>query len=433
MSRRTLLVATALLLAACAVQLPAAAAAPLGSLLESAARLDSWLVSTRRAFHAQPELVFEEHNTSAAIRQHLDELGIRYKFPIARTGIVAEIGQGQPVVVLRADIDALPILEETGFDYASRSPGRMHACGHDAHMTMLLGGAKLLKGMEAQLKGTVRLLFQPAEEGGAGGDLMVKEGALEGVKAAFGMHVWPMLPSGVVASRAGTIMSGAIQFEATLRGRGGHAAMPHLTADPVVASAAAVGALQALVARETSPFDSAVVSVTRLQAGEAFNVIPDEAKIGGTVRSNNDEGMARLRRRLEETVAGVAAAHGCTSEVSWLEESMPYYPPTVNDGEAYKFAMDVAGSLRDDPGLVTETEASMAGEDFSFIGRAVPSCFIFLGIRNETAGSVHGLHTPRFTLDEGVLKLGAALHAGLASQYLQRWHERQAGGAKEEL
>ncbi|KAL4444571.1 hypothetical protein ABPG77_002388 [Micractinium sp. CCAP 211/92] len=405
----------------------AAEPASLTEFLRQAASIDDWLISTRRTLHAYPELMFQEQNTSATIRRTLDELGIPYKFPVARTGLVATLGSGEPVVALRADMDALPILEEGDAPFASTKPGIMHACGHDAHVTMLLGAARLLKGMEARLKGTVRLLFQPAEEGGAGGDLMVKEGALESVKAAFGMHVWPMLPTATVASRPGTILAGAIQFEATVRGRGGHAAMPHLTVDPVVAAAAGVGALQALMARETSPFDSAVVSVTRLQAGEGFNVIPDQVKLGGTVRANTDEVMTRLRRRVEETLAGAAAAHGCTVEVDWMEDRHPYYPPTRNDPEAYKFAMDVASRLVPNPAQVTETEGTMAGEDFAFIGRAVPSAFIFLGIRNDTAGSVHGLHTPRFTLDEGVLKLGAALHTALASEYLERWHARQGG------
>ncbi|KAI3426500.1 hypothetical protein D9Q98_008865 [Chlorella vulgaris] len=416
------------------------AAVPAGSLshlLKQATALEDWLVGIRRTLHKIPELLFEEHATGEVIRRHLDELGIPYQFPVAKTGVVASIGQGAPVVVLRSDIDALPIQEEDEkLEFASNNPGRMHACGHDAHMTMLLGAAKMLKGMEKELKGTVRLLFQPAEEGGAGGDLMVKEGALADVEAAFALHVWPSLPSGVIASRPGTLLAGAIQFQVTVKGRGGHAAIPHLTSDPVVAAAAAVSGLQALVARETSPFDSAVISVTRLAGGNAYNVVPDEARFGGTMRSNTDQGMQRLRRRLEELVAATAAAHGCTAEVDWMQEEMPYYPPTVNDPATFQFAMDVAGRLSDGSGgiaRVGETEATMAGEDFSFIARIVPSCFTFLGTRNESLGAVHGLHTPRFTLDEGVLKVGAALHTALASEYLEQWHSRVQARAREEL
>ena len=193
---------------------------------------------------------------------------------MAKTGVVATLGSGQPVVALRADMDALPIHEETGVDFASTREGLMHACGHDAHVTMLLGAARLLKGIEDQLQGTVRLVFQPAEEGGAGGDLMVQEGALSGAKAAFAMHVWPTLPSGLVATCPGAIMAGTIQFDIKVRGRGGHAAMPHLTTDPVVAAAALVGALQTLVSRNTSPLDSSVITVTRLQVGAALRYSP---------------------------------------------------------------------------------------------------------------------------------------------------------------
>lgn len=209
--------------------------------------------------------------------------------------------------------------------------------------------------------------------------------------------------------------------------------MPHLTADPVLTAAHIVTALQTLVSRETSPFGSAVISVTRLSAGDAFNVIPDTVHIGGTMRSTSDEGMQALRRRFEELVSSQGAALGCSAEVDWMQEALPYYPPTVNDPDAYKFAADVAARLLGDGDLVFEAEPSMAAEDFSFIAKAVPASFIFLGTRNETLGAVHGLHTPRFTLDEGVLKLGAALHAALATEYLEQFPARQGESAKDEL
>eukprot|EP00887_Chlorella_sp_A99_P007465 scaffold2.g7465.t1 len=415
---------TALLCAVSALAAPA----DLSSFLTNAQEIEPWLVGHRRALHQWPELMFDESNTSAYIRRELEALGIPYRYPVARTGIVATLGAGEPVVALRADMDALPIQEATGLPFASRRPGVMHACGHDAHVAMLLGAARLLKEREAALAGSVRLVFQPAEEGGAGGAVMVDEGALRGVRAAFAMHIWPTVPAGVVATRSGAIMAGTIQFGITLRGAGGHAAMPHLAADPVVAAAALVGALQTLVSRNTSPLGSSVVSVTQLQGGDAHNVIPDEARIGGTVRSTSDAAMATLQRRVEEVAAGTAAAYGCSAAVDWMLEVRPYYPPLENDPAAARFASDVAKRLLGDPARVAEAEPSMAGEDFSFIARAVPSAFIFLGIRNESAGAVHGLHSPRFTLDEGVLKTGAALHAALAADYLAQWPRQQGKG-----
>ena len=369
-------------------------------------------------------ILLQEEKTSAKIRSILDSLKIPYQYPVAKTGIVATIGSGTPVVALRSDIDALPILEETGFEFSSKSPGVMHACGHDAHMSMLLGAARILKEREARLQGTVKLLFQPAEEGGAGGDVMVKEGALEGVDAAFGLHVWPTLPTGLIGTRPGTILAGSLVFKATFAGAGGHAAMPHLTRDPVVAASSTVVSLQSLVGRNISPFSSAVVSVTRVWTEEegsigAWNVIPHVAHIGGTVRATTDEDMTYLKTRIEEIVDSQAKAMGCEGSVDWMLDKHPYYPPVVNDKDAASFVSSVASNVFGKDMVDPNVEATMAGEDFAFIARKVQSAFTFLGIRNETAGSVHGLHTAKFTMDESTLKKGAALHAILATEFLR--------------
>ncbi|CAL5221473.1 g3672 [Coccomyxa viridis] len=367
--------------------------------------------------------MYEEYETSEFIREALDKMKIDYRHPVAKTGVVGMLGKGKPVVALRADMDALPILEQTGFSFQSKTPGKMHACGHDAHVTMLLGAARILKEHEAELAGSVRLIFQPAEEGGAGGELMVQEGVLDGVDAIFGQHVWPFLPSGTLGSRAGALMGACQQFQVTIKGRGGHAAMPHTVIDPIVASSHVILALQALVSRETSPLGTAVVSVTKQAAGEgAYNVIPESASFGGTIRSLSHDHLMQLKRRINEVAQGVATSFQCSAEVDWLEETEKYYPPTVNNKETYKFAMQVGRSLLGDPEKFHEDyEPTLGGEDFSFYGQAgVPAAFVFLGMRNESAGAVHGVHTPQFTLDEEVLQTGAAYLASLAAQYLEQ-------------
>ncbi|KIY96289.1 hypothetical protein MNEG_11671 [Monoraphidium neglectum] len=252
-----------------------------------------------------------------------------------------------------------------------------------------------------------------------GGDVMIQEGAIEGASAAFGMHVMPSVPSGTVALRRGTIMAGALSFEITVRGRGGHAALPHLNVDPVVAAASLIGALQTLVSRETSPLGSAVLSVAMLQAGDAYNVIPDSVMLGGTMRALTHEHMMYLKGRVEAMAASHAAGFGCNGTVDWRLDIQPYYPPLVNDDGAADFAWDVATRLLG-ASKVLETEPIMPAEDFAFFARAVPSTFLFLGIRNETLGSVHNLHSRNFVLDEGELHKGAALHAALAMEYLAR-------------
>ncbi|KAL3150675.1 hypothetical protein ABBQ32_000471 [Trebouxia sp. C0010 RCD-2024] len=415
---------------------PGLSATALTEFLQEASQEEDWMVQIRRELHQWPELMYQEHNTSLFLRKTLDDLNIPYKFPAAKTGIVATIGKGNPVVALRTDIDALPIHEESDVPFRSRVDGKSHACGHDSHMTMLLGGAKLLKKRESELKGTVKLIFQPAEEGGAGGEKMVKEGWLKGVKAIFGFHVWPAAPTGQVLTKAGTIMGAAAQFNVTVRGRGGHAAMPHTTIDPVVAGAAVVTALQTVVARETDPLHSQVVSLTRFNTGgNAYNVIPDVVKLGATYRSLTHQGMVNMKSRLGEIIASTAKAHGCSAEIDWMEEAHPYYPPTINNPDLAAFVKGVGARVLGDDGRIQEAVPTLAGEDFSFYSHAahVPSCFTFLGIRNEKLGTVHGLHTPKFKVDESVLRTGAAMHAALATEFLATYPSGLSESSKDEL
>ena len=380
--------------------------------------ISDWVIGIRRELHEHPELMYEEFRTSELIRRELDKLEISYRHPIAETGVLASIGNGNgPCVALRADMDALPIHEETDVPFKSKIDGKMHACGHDCHISMLLGAAKLLKDKESEINGTIKLLFQPAEEGGAGGKLMREEGALENpeVERIFGLHVWPQMPSGQIGSREGTFLAATSSLSLTVKGVGGHAAVPQLTKDPVLTSARIITNLQSIISRELDPLESGVVSITVINGGNASNVIPSEIKVKGTLRSLTLNGLKELQKRVKEIAEGIARTHGCEAIVEYVGND---YPPTVNDSEMWKFAKKIGIELLGEKN-VNDLDAVMGGEDFAYYTEKVKGCFVVLGMNNPDIDATYSVHHPMFKADEDALHIGTALHTIFALKSLE--------------
>ena len=374
------------------------------------------MTAWRRSLHMHPEICYEEVWTSDFIADRLAEFGIETVRGLAGTGVVG-ILKGKTdsgrAIGLRADMDGLPMPEANEFEHKSTTEGRMHACGHDGHMTMLLGAARYLAETR-NFDGTVYFIFQPAEEGGAGAAKMIDEGLFSDfqMQSVWGMHNWPGLPAGEIAVSEGASMASADHFEMTVTGRGGHAAMPHQAADPVVASTAIVQALQMLVSRQTNPADAAVMSITMIHGGSAFNVIPDEVKLSGTARAFRPETRARLEQSLREVSALTAKAHGCSVEMDWRVG----YPPTINHKAEAGRAADVARSVVGEGRVHMNPEPSMGAEDFSFMLQEKPGAYIWLGAGEAQPGKM--LHNTGYDFNDEILPVGTSYWAQLVEREL---------------
>ncbi|HVG81716.1 MAG TPA: M20 aminoacylase family protein [Methylomirabilota bacterium] len=360
------------------------------------------LTAWRRDIHQHPETAYEEHRTSDMVAGRLQSFGLQVHRGLAETGVVGtlKLGASPRAIGLRADMDALPMQELNQFEHRSVNAGKMHACGHDGHVTMLLGAARLLAA-EGGFDGTVHVIFQPAEEGGAGGRRMVQEGLFERfpVEAVYGLHNLPGIPAGQFATRPGPVMAAADEVEILVRGTGGHAAMPHRAADPILAAAHVVTGLQSIVSRNTDPMENAVVSMTMFHGGEAHNVIPDRAKLTGSVRTFKPEVQDRVIAAIGRIARHTAEAFGSVAEVDYRRG----YPPTVNAPKETEFACSVAAKVaaKVDP----NTPPIMGAEDFSFMLQAKPGCFMFIG---NGDGSVGGcmVHNPNYDFNDAILPTG---------------------------
>lgn len=390
--------------------------------LNAVEKIQPWLVKTRRTIHMEPELGFEEHKTSGLVAETLEEFGIEMKKEVAKTGVVGLLRTGRegPTLGIRADMDALLIEEENEVPYKSRQKGKMHACGHDAHTTMLLGVAQVLAmnpDLLEGLGGNVKFLFQPGEEGFAGGRIMVEEGAMDNppVDMVIAGHINPNIQVGGIGTRSGPTLAAADKFTITLRGKGSHAAHPDLSRDPVLAAAHLVTALQGIASRNIDPFDSVVVSVTCVNAGTAFNIIPDEAVLQGTLRTISAETRKFVIKRMEETMEGIAAAFQMKADFDFVEG----YPPLVNNPNATRLIQDAAREVLGEE-RIQEYPPAMGAEDFAYMVNARPGAMFRVGVRNEARGIVHGIHTSRFDLDENALSVGVSVFVQAARAFLAK-------------
>lgn len=415
-----------------------------------------FLQSTRRHLHQNPELLYQESRTSNYIQTILTMMNVTYTTGWAINtnpsiqgkggyGIVATIGQKNPLmpcIILRADMDALPINEQTNLPFHSNN-SNMHACGHDGHVTMLLGATYILKYLEnyglLNEYGTIRIVFQPAEETGAGMKRMIQEGLLDMVPKAqigYGIHVWPMLESHVIASREGPLLAATDLFCVIINGEGGHAAMPDQTKDPIMTSATIITQVQSIVSRLLSPLTEGVISFTSVHSGEGYNVIPSLSELKGTMRALSSEKLEFLKEKFDKIVYNIGDSYNVKILIN---HSQDYYPPTINHKGLYTFSKQIGSMVSKEGKMIENIEPTMGGEDFAFLAQELPCTFFLLGqggsfhSPNNKLSTNYGLHHPKFTLDERVLPQGVELHLNLAFRTLKMLKERKKSGVGVEL
>lgn len=373
------------------------------------------LTALRRDIHAHPELAFDEYRTSDIVAAELSRYGLEVHRGLARTGVVGVLkaGTSSRMIGLRADMDALPLAELNEFPHHSKHPGKMHACGHDGHTAMLLGAARYLAA-NPDFDGTVVFIFQPAEESEGGAAVMIEDGLFEKfpVDAVFGLHNWPGIPVGEMMVMPGPVMAGTCGFEIKVRGHGCHAAMPHQGIDPIVTGSQLVQALQTVVSRTLHPCDAAVVSVTQFHAGEAWNIIPEEVLMRGTIRTFKREVQESVERAIERLCSGIAAANGAQISISFEHR----YPPTVNSANEAKFCQQVAAGIFGEDKVLTDILPSMGAEDFSYMLQEKPGCYVWLGNGPGTGGCT--LHNPHYDFNDELLRLGISYWAQLVRRAL---------------
>lgn len=373
--------------------------------------LSQYLISIYRDIHKFPELSLEEKRTSSKVAEELKKFGLKVRERVGGYGVIGHLkgGKEKPIIALRADMDALPIEEETGLPFSSQNPGVMHACGHDVHTTILLGAARILSEIKDHLPGSAEFIFQPAEETSSGAKAMISEGILDEVDEIYGFHNLPTLETGKIAIKYGAMMGSVDKIEFSVTGRGGHGAIPDMSIDPIVASSAIISGIQSIISREISPFEPAVITIGSINGGSSYNIIPSEVRIEGTVRTLDSEIRRKIEERLKELIGGIASSYRCLAMINYIN----MIPPLVNWDNNVDYLKMAASEILGEENCI-EAKPILTGEDFTLYLEKKPGCFFWLGSKPTDGKEVSGLHSPKYRIDESCIPLGTAILTKLA-------------------